>query len=74
VPKDAAAALLSDKEMEQLSSFVHPNIIKLYGEGIHDGKKCLVLEYAANGTLEDLLYRKRKFYFSERRLCLEQIC
>jgi hypothetical protein len=24
--------------------------------------------------LEDLLYRKRKFYFSERRLCLEQIC
>ncbi len=58
MPISEVSAELFNREMEQLKGFVHQNIIILCGEGMHNGKKCLVFEYADNGTLEELLYRK----------------
>lgn len=42
-------------EASSIASLAHPNIVKIYEVGLHDGSPFLVLEYASGGNLKDLL-------------------
>ncbi|XP_065057281.1 mitogen-activated protein kinase kinase kinase 7-like [Rhopilema esculentum] len=52
--KDAAKAL--NKEFVQLSRLQHENIVRLYGVCAKKPKVCLLMEYAEDGSLYDLLH------------------
>lgn len=43
------------------SSFNHPNILRLYGYFFDDERIMMILEYAAHGTLSNLLKKHTKF-------------
>jgi len=45
-----------NKEVHQLSKLRHENIIRLYGVCSQKPKVCLIMEYAENGSLYDLLH------------------
>ncbi|GHJ42496.1 protein kinase [Streptomyces sp. TS71-3] len=49
----ARAAFLA--RLERLRGLRHPGILSLYGSGAHGSAFCVAVEYAAGGTLEELL-------------------
>lgn len=51
VKDDYVACQELDIEHGLLARINHPNIIKLYGSGVHDGRKFLVMQYLGGGTL-----------------------
>jgi len=56
-PSDDLAEILKrfEREAKSLAKLSHPNIVKVYDFGEHDGSPYLVMEYLPGGTLRRLL-------------------
>jgi len=56
-PPDALGELLKrfEREAKSLAKLSHPNIVKVYDYGEHEGSPYLVMEYLPGGTLKKLL-------------------
>ena len=51
------------QEAKILSKLKHPNIIEYYGSFVERDQFCIVMEYAANGSLHDLIKVRLVFFY-----------
>lgn len=74
VLKDAENKKRLISEGEILSSFDHPNIVKVYEIGSDRGHSFIAMEYLSGGTLEEYLEKNPKIETSEALKIILQIC
>ncbi|HPZ08505.1 MAG TPA: Stk1 family PASTA domain-containing Ser/Thr kinase [Candidatus Eremiobacteraeota bacterium] len=53
------------REARAAAGLSHPNIVSIYDIGREENLYFIVMEYMSNGTLEDLMKRKKEIPFSE---------
>uniref|UniRef100_A0A8C4NH15 non-specific serine/threonine protein kinase n=1 Tax=Eptatretus burgeri TaxID=7764 RepID=A0A8C4NH15_EPTBU len=61
------------REIEILSSLIHPHIIRIYEVFENDNKLVIVMEFASNGELFDYLHKQGQLRESEARRFFRQI-
>lgn len=61
------------REIEIVTKFNHPNLIKLYGSGEFENKPYIVMEFLTGNNLKDLLHRGNKFNCSDAVAIIKQI-
>jgi eukaryotic-like serine/threonine-protein kinase len=74
VSKDALVKARFVREMEILQRLQHPNIIKYFGGGEHEGQLFFAMELIDGGTVRDLLERFSYLSWQEVASCGRQIC
>jgi serine/threonine protein kinase len=74
VSKDPLVKARFVREMEILQRLQHPNIIKYFGGGEHNGQLFFAMELIEGGTVRDLLERFGSLSWQEVATCARQIC
>ncbi len=74
VSKNAIVKARFVREMEILQRLQHPNIIKYFGGGEHQGQLFFAMELIDGGTVSDLLERFGSLSWQEVASCGRQIC
>lgn len=62
------------REIDALSRLNHPNIVKFYESGTHDGFYYYAMEYVAGRNFDELLHERRRLPASEVLNMALQIC
>lgn len=64
------------REAEVMANLQHPNIVSLLDVGVDAGRPYIVMEYAGEGTLEDVIraYQKRKIGLSTALHYIADLC
>lgn len=62
------------REIEVLQKLAHPNIVKFYEGGAHDGRLYYAMELVRFGTLKEVLENRGRLSWREAVECTEQVC
>jgi non-specific serine/threonine protein kinase len=74
---DAGSLLCSERllrEIRILRQLDHPNIVKILGYSVDEGRQQLVMEYAPGGSLRDGLQRQRHWPIQSALLLILELC
>jgi serine/threonine protein kinase len=74
VSKDPLIRARFQREMAILDRLEHPNIIRFYGGGEHEGLLFYVMELVEGGSVRDLLMTNGPLHWPAVVSCIQQIC
>ena len=60
-----------DREIEILKRLTHPNIVKCFGGGVHQGQPYYAMEYINGGTIQDVLKKRKRLTVDQATRFLE---
>lgn len=74
VLKDVENSRRLTAEGHLLSSFEHPNIVRVFETGESDGRGFIAMELLSGGTLRDRVERERQLPLQEIKAIIAQVC
>ena len=62
-----------NREAKMMRNVKHPNVVMVFGKGVHEGRPFMSMEYIAGGSLRDLLDKRKKLSVEEAALIGVQV-
>ena len=71
---DARLLKRFEREIDILKRMTHPNIVKYYGGGTHEGQRWYAMEFIDGGSLYDILKKKHRLTWDQAIQVGRQLC
>ena len=62
-----------NREAKMMRNIKHPNVVTLFGKGVHEGRPFMSMEFVTGGSLRDLLDKRKKLSPEEAALITVQV-